>query len=82
MKEILFGVTVTARVVRIWPMSKNHDFYALRFEIIGCVLITTECHVATVSTGTVQVIYRNKCFQSSSSCNKRNNKSMNYIQIV
>ena len=46
-KNILFGVTtrpvtVSARVVRIWPLSHNKDggqggLAALRFEILGCV---------------------------------------------
>ena len=36
-KEILLGVTVTARVVRIWPLSNSDGYYAMRFEILGCV---------------------------------------------
>ena len=40
-KEILFGVTVPARVVRIWLLSKNRGFYYFRFEILGCVYPTT-----------------------------------------
>ena len=42
-EEILFGVTVSARTVRIWPLTKDtidyidSSYYALRFEILGCV---------------------------------------------
>ena len=50
MKEILFGVTVPARVVRIWLLSRNRGHYSFRFEILGCVYPTTAAaNVATTA---------------------------------
>ena len=34
-KEILFDITVTARVVRIWPLRCNVGYFAFRFDILG-----------------------------------------------
>ena len=34
--EILFGESVTAQIVRIWPMEREGIYWSMRFELLGC----------------------------------------------